>query len=66
MSKPSAGISWFVCDSGHVHMSFTDDNGNELFGIAIDIEDWFDLAEEIDEEIDVMLSQEEAMTAVKH
>jgi hypothetical protein len=61
-----AGVRWFVCDAGHVHLTFVDENDNDIVSVSIDVEDWVDLADEIDEEIDVMLSAEEAMTAVKH
>ncbi len=64
--KSNAGISWFVCEDGHVHMSFHDEQDNELFAIAIDIDDWFDLSDEVEEEIDIMMAEEEAQTAVIH
>ncbi len=47
-------------------MSFHDEQDNELFAIAIDIDDWFDLSDEVEEEIDIMLAEEEAQTAVIH
>jgi len=63
---PSAAISWFVCDDGHVHLTFTNDSGEEIFGISIDIEDWCDLADAIDEEIETEIAIEESKEAVKH
>lgn len=66
MGKEGADIQWYVCDAGHVHLSFVDSRGNELFGIAIDINGWFELTDEIDTDIDVMLSAEESKEAVKH
>ncbi len=47
-------------------MSFHDEQDNELFAIAIDIDDWFDLSDEVEEEIDIMMAEEEAQTAVIH
>ena len=68
MSDETEGtaINYYVCDAGHVHLSFLDADGKELFGVAIDIEDWFDITDEIDSDIDMMMAEEEAKEAVKH
>lgn len=68
MSKdaPSADIQWFVCDDGHVHLTFINEDGEEIFGIALDIDDWCDLADEIDEELEMMVAVEESAEAAKH
>lgn len=63
---PGANIEWHICDDGHVHITFTDEAGSEIFGIAIDIEDWCDLADAIDEEIETVIAVEEAAEAVRH
>jgi hypothetical protein len=65
-SRPGANIHWFLCDDGHVHLAFLDENGEEIFGIVMDVEDWCDLANDIDEEIETKIAEEEAKEAVIH
>lgn len=64
--KPQSGVRWFVCDEGHVHMTFVDEDDNDIVSICLDIEDWADLADSIDEEIETMIAVEESAEAVKH
>lgn len=68
MSKetPSADVRWFICDRDHVHLTFVDEDGSDILSVSMDIKNWVDLADAIDEEIDVMIAVEESVEAVKH
>lgn len=63
---PDANLNWYVCDEGHIHLTFTDEDGKEMFGVAIEISEWLDMADAIDEEIEVMIATEESEHEVKH
>lgn len=47
-------------------MTFVDEDDNDIVSICLDIEDWADLADSIDEEIETMIAVEESAEAVKH
>jgi hypothetical protein len=65
--KSSAGVQWFICDAGHVHLTFMDENDNPLFSTSMDVEFWCDLADEIDSEIEEIIdASEEAEFETKH
>lgn len=38
-------VDWFICDGGHVHLSFKDENGKDTH-VALDVESWLDIADE--------------------
>ena len=65
-NTPSSGVRWHVCDEGHVHLTFINDNNEDIMSVVIDIDDWCDLADAIDEEIDTMIAIQESAEAVKH
>lgn len=66
MTDKSNGIEYFICDDGHVHLTFFNENGEKVFETAMDVDFWEDLANDIDDEIDLMCAAEEAKEAVIH
>lgn len=63
---PDSGVRWYVCDEGHVHLTFVNDDNEDILSVVIDIDDWCDLADAIDEEIETMIAVEESAEAMKH
>jgi hypothetical protein len=66
LSDKKNGVEYFVCDAGHVHLSFYDGNGDVVFETAMDVDEWSDMVDEIDDEIEVMEAMEESAVSVKH
>lgn len=63
---PDSSVRWYVCDEGHVHLTFMNEDNEDILSVVIDVDDWLDLADAIDEEIDTMIAIEESAEAVKH
>lgn len=60
-------VKWFICEDGHLHMTFLDENEKEVFSTAMDIDFWCDLADDIDGDIEQMIdASNEATGATKH
>lgn len=56
--RPGVTSNIYSCEDGHVHIEFTDDNGEMVFGFAMDVDGAIAFVDGLDDAIECLIGDD--------